>query len=139
MKIFRLVTGTLTGGVISGLCVATVSWIVIFNSDPGFGVEGPHPAWAHLAAVIGALMGFFVGLPLRLVITLVNQGKIVGTFLGILEGLILLVWGSQTGGHPDIVYPTVPLLISFLPAGAVSGFLTALIVSRVLEEEPAKE
>ena len=138
MKIFRLATGTLTGGVISALCVAIGSWIVIFNSDPGFGVEGPNTGWAYLAAVIGAVMGFLVGLPLGLVITLVNEGKIVGTFFGILEGLILLIWGSQTGGHPDVVYPTVPLLISFLPAGAVSGFLTSLIVSRVLEEEPAK-
>ena len=53
MNTFRIVVGTLGGSLLSGLCFAIFSWIVIFNSDPGFGVEGPHPEWAYLAAVIG--------------------------------------------------------------------------------------
>ena len=138
MKIYRIAAGTFGGGVISALCLATVSWIIIIFSDPGFGVEGPHPAWAYFAAIIGAMIGFVLGLPLGLIITLVNQGRIVGTFFGLLEGLVLVIWGSQLGGHPDIVYPTVPLLVSFVPAGALSGFLTSVLVSRLSEQEPAK-
>ena len=80
-------------------------------------------------------MGIFIGLPLGAVIGLRNSGRVPGTFLGLLGGLALALWGSRMGGHPDIVYPTVPLLISFLPAGALSGFLTALIVSTLSREQ----
>lgn len=135
MKIPRIVIGTLSGGFFSALCVAGFSWVVIYNSDPGFGVEGPHPEWAWLAAVLGGVMGFLTGLPLGLVISLVNRGLILATFFGLLEGLALIGWAWQTGGHPDIVYPTIPLLVSFLPAGALSGFLTSLVLSALSREE----
>src|SRR6185369_6812866 len=36
MKTSRIVVGTLGGGFVSALCFASLSWIVIFNSDPGF-------------------------------------------------------------------------------------------------------
>ena len=137
MKIIRIVLGTLSGGVLSALCFASFSWLVILNSDPGFGVEGPHREWAYLAAVIGAGIGLFIGVPLGLMIGLLNRGSILGAFLGLLAGLASLVWASQTGGHPDIVYPTIPLLISFLPAGALSGLLTSLLVSQLFQEVPA--
>lgn len=133
MKIFRIVAGTLGGGMVTGLCFAAISWIVIFNSNPGFGVEGPNPYWAHLAAVLGGFMGFVMGLPLGLLITLLKQDSIVGAFLGLLGGGAIAAWASQTGGSPDVVYPTVPLLISFVPAGALSGFLTSHLVSRFLD------
>lgn len=133
MKIPRILVGTLGGGVITALCVAIVSWIVIFNSDPGFGVEGPHPQWAIFAATIGGGMGSILGLPLGLVIGLVNRGPILGSFFGLLAGLVLVIWAYQTGGHPDIVYPTVPLLVSFLPAGALSGLFTSLMLPRVMQ------
>jgi hypothetical protein len=138
MKIIRIVVGTLSGCFLSAFCFASFSWLVILNSDPGFGVEGPHPGWAYLAAVMGGMIGLLMGLPLGLVIGLLNRGPILGTFLGLLAGLASLVWASQTGGHPDIVYPTIPLLISFLPAGALSGFLTSLLVSRLVPEVPAE-
>ena len=137
MKTPRMVLGTLAGGLLSALCFASFSWIVIFNSDPGFGVEGPHPEWAYFAAVLGGFKGLLLGLPLGLVIGLLNRGLVLSAFLGLLAGLAALVWASQTGGHPDIVYPTTPLLISFLPAGALSGLLTSLLVSRLFLEEPA--
>ena len=130
VKTPRILLGTLGGGVLSGLCFASLSWIVIFNSDPGFGVEGPHPAWAYIAAVMGGTKGVLLGLPLGFLIGLLNRGWILSTFLGLLAGLAALVWASGMGGHPDIVYPTVPVLISFLPAGALSGFFTSLVVSR---------
>lgn len=134
MKTPRIVVGTLGGSLLSALCFASFSWIVIFNSDPGFGVEGPHPEWAYLAAVIGGTMGLLLGLPLGLVIGLLDRGPMLGAFFGLLAGLAALVWASQTGGHPDIVYPTIPLLISFLPAGVLSGLLTSLLVSRLFLE-----
>lgn len=135
MKTARILLGTLGGGVITALCVAIVSWIVIFNSDPGFGVEGPHPEWAVFAATLGGMMGSILGLPLGFVIGLVNRGPVLGSLFGLLMGLMLVLWAYQIGGHPDIVYPTVPLLISFLPAGALSGLFTSLVVSRVLQAD----
>lgn len=134
-KMVRIVFGALSGGFVSAVCVATVSWIVIYHSDPGFGVEGPHPEWAWLAAMLGGVMGLVMGLPLGLVIGLLNRGLILSTFFGLLEGLALLGWAYQTGGHPDIIYPTIPLLVSFLPAGALSGFLTSVVVSALEREE----
>lgn len=62
--------GTLCGSLLWVLCFASFSWIVIFNSDPGFGVEGPLPEWAYFAAVIGGFKGLLLGLPLGLVIGL---------------------------------------------------------------------
>ena len=138
MKVYRIVTGTLIGGFISAFCVASFSWVVIYNSDPGTGVEVPLPGWAYLAAVIGAVSGFMVGLPLGLVISLLNRGSILGTFFGLLAGLALIVWVSQTSGHPDFIYPTIPLLISFLPAGALSGFLTSVALSALSRVESAE-
>src|SRR5262245_1829164 len=117
MKVFNIIAGTLGGSFLSALCFASVSWIVILQSDPGFGVGGLHPEWAYIAAVLGGTMGLVVGLPMGLVISLVKRGSILGTFFGVLAGLIVLVWASLTGGGPDIVYPTIPLLMSFLPAG----------------------
>jgi len=122
----RIFIGTLSGGCLSAACFAIFSWIVIYNSDPGTGVEGPFPEWAHLAAMMGAVIGAEMGLLLGLAISLLNRGLIVGTVLGFLGGLVLLILMSRSSGHPDIIYPTVPLIISFLPAGALSGFLTSL-------------
>jgi hypothetical protein len=137
MNTSRIVVGTLGGALLSALCFASFSGIVILNSDPGFGVEGPRSEWAYFAAVIGGTMGLLLGLPLGFVIGLLNRGSILGTFFGLLAGLAALIWASQMGGHPDIVYPTIPVLISFLPAGALSGLLTSLLVSRLFSEEPA--
>ena len=138
MKTTRMVVGTILGGFLSAACFASVSWIVIFNSDPGTGVPGPHPEWAYLAAVLGGTMGFILGLPLGFVIGLLNRGTILSTFLGLLASLIAIVWAYQTGGHPDIIYPTIPLLISLVPAGGLSGFLTSLLVSGLVQEAPAR-
>lgn len=138
MKIFRIVVGTLGGVLLSTLCFASFSWIVTFSSDLGFKVEGPNLEWARFAAVVGGVVGLFMGLPLGLVISLVNRGLILGTFFGLLAGLASLILMSQTRQHPDFAYPTIPLLISFLPAGALSGFLTSLFVSRLLQEKKAK-
>lgn len=137
MKIPRVVVGTLGGALLSALCFAIFSGIAILNSDPGYGVQGPNREWAYVAAVMGGTMGLLLGLPLGFVIGLLNRGLIPGAFFGLIAGLAALVWASQTGGHPDIIYPTIPVLISFLPAGALSGLLTSLLVSRLFSEEPA--
>ena len=126
----RIVVGTLGGGFISALCFASLSWIVIYNSDPGYGAKGPFPQWAYIAAVLSGFKGVVLGLPIGFVIGLVNRGAILGTFLGLLAGVAAIVWGALTAAHPDIIYPTIPVLISFLPAGASSGLLTSLVVSR---------
>jgi len=139
MKIVRIVIGTFGGAFISAVCVASFSWLVIYNSDPGTGVQVPLPGWAYLAGVLGTTTGFIIGLPLGLVISVLNRGWIAGTFFGLLAGLVLVVWLSQTSGHPDIIYPTVPLLFSFLPAGALSGFLTSLVVSAVSQAESVQD
>src|SRR5262245_61817541 len=100
MKTIRIFVGTICGGLLSALCFASFAWIVIYNSDPGFGVKGPHPEWAYFAAVLSGFMGLLLGLPLGLVIGLLNRGSILSTFLGLLAGLVVLAWASQTGGHP---------------------------------------
>src|SRR5262245_44217562 len=139
MKFYRIMLGMFSGGFLCALCVASFSWIVIYNSDPGTGVEVPVLPWANLAAVLGATIGFLIGVPLGLVISVLKGGSIAGTFLGLFAGLVLVVWGSQTSGSPDIIYPTIPLLISFLPACALSGCLTSLVVKALSLEESAKD
>jgi hypothetical protein len=96
MKTTRMFVGTIVGGFLSAACFASISWIVIFNSNPRFGVPGPHPEWAYLAAVLGGTMGLILGLPLGFAIGLLNRGTVLSTFLGLFASLVSIELGSES-------------------------------------------
>src|SRR5262245_49429600 len=128
-KIFRILCGTLGGGFISALCVALFSWIVILTAK----TEGSVLAWSNAVVLLAGFMGLVIGLPLGLLISLVKPGPIPGAVLGLLAGLALIAWGSQLDGGPDFVFPRNPLLVGFILASALSGFLISRLVSQIVE------
>jgi hypothetical protein len=127
MKIVRTVIGTISGGVMSAPCFAIFSWIVVYFSDPGTGVTH-NREWATLAATVGAFVGLLMGLVLGFILGLLNRGLIVGALLGFLGGVLLAAALLANGqSSPDIFFP-VAFFVSFIPAGALSGFLTSVVI-----------
>jgi hypothetical protein len=139
MKIFDAMLGSFIGGLVTAACFAIVSWLVAYNMDPGPGMNpGPCLGCAHLAAVVAGFTGLVLGLPLGFVISFLNRSLIPGTFLGLALGVIMLILAMQQGGHPDFNVRN-PLLLASLPAGTLSGFFTALVLSLLSRlEDPAK-
>lgn len=128
MKIARTFMGTVSGGVLSAGCFAILAWIVVYFSDPGTGTGSRNTAWAGGAAMMGAVVGFLMGLLLGFILGLLNGGLVIGTVCGFIEGMLLTALLLSNGqSHPDIFFP-VAFFVSFIPAGALSGFLTSLII-----------
>lgn len=141
MKIFDAMLGSFIGGVVTAFCCAIVSWLVAYNMDPAPGMNpGPCLGCAYFAAVIAGTMGFMVGLPLGLAISLIDRGLIPGTFLGLAAGLVIIIIVTLQSGHPDLD-ARYPMLLASLPAGTLSGFFIALILStlsRLESEAPGR-
>jgi len=120
--------GTISGGVVSAACFAILSWIVVYRSDPGTGTGSGNSAWAGGAAMIGGFVGLLTGLLLGFVLGLLNRGLVLGAVLGFLAGVIVtIVLLSNGQSSPDIFFP-IAFFISFIPAGALSGFLISLVI-----------
>jgi hypothetical protein len=127
MKIIRTVMGTVSGGVVSACCFGILSWIVVYFSDPGTGITG-NRSWAGLAATMAAFLGILMGLLLGFILGLLNGGLVKGAVFGFIGGALLtaiLLGNGQS--HPDIFFP-IAFFVSFIPAGALSGLLTSLII-----------
>src|ERR1051325_11117784 len=130
MKTIRTVVGTVSGGVVAALCVGVLSWIAVYFSDPGTGMTH-NREWAALAATVAAFVGLLLGLVLGFILGLLNQGLIVGALLGFLGGVVLAAALLANGqSSPDIFFP-IAFFISFIPAGALSGFLTSVVILTV--------
>ena len=128
MKAIRTFIGTISGGLVSASCFAVLSWIVVYFSDPGTGITG-NKDWAGLAATLAGAVGLLMGLLLGFILGLLNGGLVVGTVIGFIGGVILTVGFLANGqSHPDIFFP-IAFFVSFIPAGALSGFFISLIIS----------
>jgi hypothetical protein len=128
MKIARTFMGTVSGGVLSAACFGILAWIVVYFSDPGTGTGSRNAAWAHGAAMMGAVVGLLMGLLLGFILGLLNGGLVIGTLSGFIGGMLLTALLLSNGqSHPDIFFP-IAFFVSFIPAGALSGFLTSLII-----------
>jgi len=119
----------MSGGVVSAACFAICCWIVVYFSDPGTGMTH-NREWAGLAATVAGVVGLLMGLPLGFLLGLLNKGLVVGAVLGFIGGVFLtVVFVAHGQSSPDIFFP-IAFFISFIPAGALSGFLTSLIISQ---------
>ena len=129
MKIARTFMATVSGGVVSAACFWILAWIVVYFSDPGTGTGSRNSAWAFGAAMMAAFVGLLIGLLLGFILGLLNGGLVIGPVCGSIGGVLLTAVLLANGqSHPDIFFP-VAFFVSFIPAGALSGFLISVIIS----------
>lgn len=126
-KIIAVVLGSLSGALITAAFYAFDWWIFTYTA-PGGGFLGSNQDWAPLAAIFGGVFGFLAGLILGLFLSLMRRGPLFGALAGAIEGLaiilILLAPNGMTTGDTrgDLMFA------AFVPVGAISGFLTSLVV-----------
>ncbi len=129
---------TISGGLVSALCFAVLAWIVVYCSDPGTGITG-NKDWAGLGAVLAGVVGLLMGLLLGFILGLLNGGLVVGTVLGAIGGVLTTaIYLANGQSHPDIFFP-IAFFVSFIPAGALSGFFISLIIRLWESDAPAKK
>jgi hypothetical protein len=87
--------------------------------------------WANLAAIVVGIAGLGDGVAVGLWLGLQHRGLIFGSLSGLVGGLVLSVLLSNGTASPDVPNFISPfLLAAFLPAGALSGFVTSLVLSQ---------
>lgn len=135
IKTKTILLGSLSGALITGALLAFVWWAFLYtDTSTGGGFLGTSQDWAPIAAIIGGVVGLVAGAVLGFLLSLRHRGPFFGALAGALEGLailiILLAPKGFTVGDPrgDL------MLAAFVPVGAISGFLTSLIVSAITNE-----
>ena len=127
----KTIVSGLFGGALIMAALAAFAWWIFTYTDPGSGFLGPNSAWAPAAAIVGAVIGCVAGAVLGLFLSLRRRGPVFGTLAGAIAGLLVVVFllfrsGMSTGEtRIDLMF------WAFVPIGALSGFLTSLIVSAV--------
>lgn len=127
-KTVTVLVGSLSGALITAALAAFDLWIFTYT-DTRSGFLGYYSAFAPLAAIIGAVGGFIAGALLGLFLSLKRCGSLLGTLAGAIVGLAILLLilvpeGLSAGDTRDDL-----MFAAFVPIGAISGFLTSLIVS----------
>jgi hypothetical protein len=129
----RVVFGLLSGTLIMA-ALSAFDWWIFTYTDPGSGFLGPNSAWAPAAAIVGGAIGILAGALLGLLLGLRPRGSLFGLLAGALDGLAVVVLllfrsGMSTGEtRIDLMFA------AFVPIGAISGFLTSLIVSAITSQ-----
>lgn len=130
-----ILLGSFSGAVITSALYAFDWWIVLYtDSDSGGGFLGTSQDWAPLAAILGGALGCLVGAMLGFLLSLRTHTPLFAALAGALEGLAVIVIllapkGFSTGN------PRLDLMCAaFVPIGAISGFLTSLILSAVRKQ-----
>lgn len=137
MRVIRVLLGTLAGGLIAAVIAAMHVYFTLYS--PGEGTSGPSPAFAQAAAMVGAMGGFVAGAPLGLFLTLMQRGKVFGAASGALYGLAAVLFVVVTYGMLDWFSLTGRFYAALPPLGAVSGFLTSLVVPFSRPQEAARQ
>jgi hypothetical protein len=127
MKVIRVLLGTLAGALIAAMIAALHSWFTIYSYRSA-AFFGPPKPLAQTALLIGGLGGFLVGTVLGIFLTLMQRGPIFGAVSGALWGLVLFLLLVLWGGMPDLFSRAGVFIAALPPLGALSGFLTSLVV-----------
>lgn len=132
-KTSAVVGGTLSGALIAAALAGFDFWIFTYT-DSRTGFLGYYSNFAPIAALIGGVGGFVVGALLGFFLSLMQRGPLFGALAGAIEGLvILMIFFSPDGDtRDDLMFGAV------VPIGAISGFLTSLILSAMTSPENRK-
>jgi hypothetical protein len=128
---FRVIVGTLTGGVLMGLTFATFSTILLYGIAKTKAGGSPAFGWVTTIATLEFVMGLVLGSFFGLLLSLANRGRVVGAIAGIVVSIVpLWIWLS------DMVLAGLPYWRSFLmatvpPACGLVGLVTSFAISRV--------
>ena len=126
MKVIRFLLGPLAGALLTAVFVAFQFWVVAYT-DPSTGYLGAMKDLAPLAAIVGGMCGLIAGAVLGLFLTLLQRGPVFGAVSGAVFGFAVLLLIVALEGMPWNSRGAV-FIAAFVPVGAVSGFLTSLVV-----------
>ncbi len=137
-KTITIVLGMLSGALITAALAAFDFWIFAYT-DQRSSFLGYYSTWAPFAALAGAVGGFIAGGLLGFFLSLKQRGSLFGAVAGAIEGLalILLLLLPEGMSSGDTRYNLT--IAAFLPIGAISGFLTSLVVSATTSSAKPKE
>jgi hypothetical protein len=125
-----ILLGSVGGALIMGTILAFVWWALLYtDANSGGGFLGTSQDWAPIAAMVGAVIGLVTGAVLGFFLSLKGRGSLFGALAGALEGLAIVVILLAPKGFSLGDTRVDLMLAAFVPAGAVSGFLTSLMVS----------
>lgn len=86
--------------------------------------------WAPLAAMFGGAIGLVAGFVLGFLLSLNPRAPGVGALFGALEGLAIIVVLLAPNGFGGDTRADL-MLATFVPIGAITGWLTSLIISAI--------
>lgn len=126
-----VVLGLLSGAVITSALIAFDFWIFTYT-DTRSGFLGDYSAWAGFVAIAGAVLGLIAGALLGIFLSFVRRGSLFGALVGASAGIAgaLLIFVTQ--GTTSVDTRDDLMIAAFVPIGAISGFLTSLIVSATI-------
>lgn len=137
-KTKTVVLGLLSGSLITAALAAFDFWIFTYT-DPRTGFLGAYSAWALFAAIVGAVGGSLAGGLLGLFLSFVRRGALFGALAGTIAGVAILLLVYVTHGSSSWETRENLAVAAFVPIGAISGFLTSLIVSATTTSPPQRK
>jgi hypothetical protein len=124
-----ILLGSASGALIMGALLAFDWFVFLYTEESSGGFLGTSQDWAPLAALVGGVIGFVAGAVLGVVLSLRRRGAVFGAVVGALEGLAILVVLLAPKGFSVGDARGDLMLATFVPVGAISGWLTSLIIS----------
>ena len=116
----------LSGALITAALAAFDLWIFTYT-DLRTGFLGYYYNFAPFAAIVGGVGGLVAGALLGFFLSLMQRSPLFGALAGAIEGVaILFLFSLLEGTSGDT--RDVLMFAAFVPIGAISGFLTSLMV-----------
>ena len=120
----------LSGGLVTSAFAAFFCWIVLYTDPESGGFLGTPQDWAPIAAIVGAVCGFIAGVVLGTLLSAPRRKPAFGALYGAIGGLGVSLF-LMNKGMPDWDSREGFFVAAMVPLGALSGFVTSLIVSAI--------
>ena len=120
----------LSGGLVTSAFAAFFCWIVLYTDPETGGFLGSPQEWAPMAAIVGAVGGFIAGVVLGTLLSAPPRKPAFGALYGAIGGLGVSLF-LMNKGMPDWDSREGFFVAAMVPLGALSGFVTSLIVSAI--------
>ena len=127
-KSITVVVGMLSGALITAALAAFDFWVLTYTDTRESFL---HELAVWMATIAGAVMGFIYGAVLGIFLSFRRRGPLFGAVAGAIGSVAIILFLALRDIYPsgdERVDLTIHL---FVPVGAISGFLTSLVVSRI--------